>query len=358
MRSRSTLRSLSLAVILLTAALDARAKNLGEWTADLLRDVVQGYSPEKGTDGKYHILVLHPTDSAKFPEADLAHPEVAPSQEKASDDRLEDVYVQLQRAFASERFQCVILNELQPQQIIAAEQFARDFAETQGSGVVLVSVVFRKPERGRIPFAFDPDGQVGFARMHALGAYQLKLRSMKLERPLVPLDRDPAYQDLDQCKPLDPKDRGANPEVICHHNAFANIDSPNYGLQNGILDLEVAVLHVFDEEFDHRVYPRGWGREGYHPHVGLADYLSRSGACAAAGRELKRAKHANSKAKEETEARINRQCTSVALHVPGNGIPAEARWSLLAVRAPGVVESELLPPLRPSLVWGHVAPFR
>jgi len=337
------------------AAHPLQARNVAEWTADLLRDVVQGYRPERGVDGKYHVLVLYRTDGGKVSDFSLRHPEVAPRQEKVADNP-DDVYTQLKSYYAAEGFQSVIVTDLLPQQIIGVEQFARE------SRVVVVALVSAMPERGRIPFAFDGFNQVGFARRQALAPYQLQMKTPPPRRQTVLrlelLDSDLPYQDFDQCTPLNPKDNSFSPEVICHRNAFALIESPaNDTLEKGIRDLEVAVLHVFDEELDHRLYPRGWGREGYHPHVGLADYLSRFGACASVTRELALAKHPNATVKTNIETRIGEQCKSVHNRIARNGVPAGDAWSILRLPA-SASEAQLIPPMQPRPEWAGIFSLR
>ena len=337
------------------AAHHLQARNVAEWTADLLRDVVQGYRPERGVDGKYHVLVLYRTDGGKVSDFNLRHPEVAPRQEKVADNP-DGVYTQLKSYYAAEGFQSVIVTDLLPQQIIGVEQFARE------SRVVVISLVSAMPDRGRVPFAFDGFNQVGFARLEALAPYQLQMKTTPPRRQTVLrlelLDSDLPYQAFDQCTPMNPKDNSFSPEVICHRNAFALLESQaSNTLQEGIRDLEVAVLHVFDEELDHRLYPRGWGREGYHPHVGLADYLSRFGACASVTRELALAKHSNDTVKKNIEERIGEQCKSVHNRIAGNGIPAGDAWSILRLPA-SASEAQLIPPMQPRPEWADIFSLR
>jgi hypothetical protein len=124
--------------------------------------------------------------------------------------------------------------------------------------------------------------------------------------------------------------------------------------KEALRDLDTAILGHFDEQFDIKVYPRGWGLKGYHPHIGLADYLSRYGNCPGAQRELKLAllpKEANKK--KELEQRINAQCTA-----PEVAAMADPHWSILARDDAGAAESELLPPFGPAFVWSEITTLR
>ena len=345
------------ALFLLGLAGTAVAKNVGEWTADLLRDVVAGYNAGRGADGKYHVLVLYRTESGRLLDTDLRHPEITAVQEMVNSGPRSDLYTQVAGLFGSEYFHCVVIADLLPQQVLVVEQFARDYGQTHPFGVVLVSLVADMPGRGRMPFAFDPDKRAGFVRIRALGTFHLAMRTMPPKHPLVLLDHDAPFEELDRCSPLEPRTKGSNPEVICNSNAYKMLDSPSRDAwANAIVDLEVAVLHVFDEELDHRKYPRGWGREGYHPHVGLADYLSRFGYCAAVRRELSLARFVDDPAageeRRKVTERLQKQCSSVASHLAGGGVPLEPGFSFVVARAAPNADPELLPPLRPALVWG------
>jgi hypothetical protein len=345
MDARRILRILCLATFVLGAAVNAGAKNLAEMVASLLRDVVTGYSPPRTDDGKLHVIVLY--NSAPLSDSWLRDAEVESQQKKISSG---DVYAQLVGVDAAEqgRIQCVILVDLEPQQVIAAEQFARD------RKVVIAAVILPfSPDidRGSVPFIFDVPQQVAMMRRDAIPFYGLKLTS-RPPKGVPDLSRESRFRNVDQCLPLLPDDQGANPYIACHDNAFARMSDKN-AWHDGVRDLDAALLGRFDEKLDARVYPRGWGLKGYHPHIGLADYLSRYGNCRGAQQELKIALlPKDEKKKEDLENRINTQCRPTAV--------ADWRlgWSILPLDAAGAGESELLPPFRQTFLWTEIAALR
>lgn len=342
-------RALVVALLALVAARSVAAKNVGEWIADLLRDSVAGRKSIRESDGKFHVLVLYRAEGGSLPYADLRHAEIITLQEKVNDAAAADLYEQVEALYGDKPFHCIVLADLLPQQVVAVEQFARDY------GVVLVSLVTESPERGRVPFAFDPGKHVGFVRIDSLGTYGLSIQRPN-PHPLASLASAP-FEDLDRCAPPDPRMKLERTENICSSSAYKRRDSESRGVwTNAIVDLDVAMLYAFDEQLDHRKYTRAWGREGYHPHIGLAEYLSRFGDCGGVARELLRAHFADDRTtgeerQKETE-RLRKQCTSVSPHVAGGGIPTEARFPIVIARAPSYADPELLPPLQPSFVWG------
>lgn len=338
-----------LITILLIAALPAAAANIGEWTAGLLRDVV-GVKTGRGADGKYDVLVLYRTKA--LDGTDLRHPEITVKQEKV-DNALPDLYQQMESLFGSKYFHCVVVADLLPQQVVVVEQFARDYAQTNPFGFVLVLLIADKLERGRMPFAFDPDKNAGFVRKRALGVYYLDMKKSS-RQPLLALDVTP-YQDLDQCVPLEKQTSGKKMEVICTANADKMRDSPSRDVWiREIVDLEVAVLYAFDEQSDHPKYMRAWGREEYHPHVALAGYLSKMGDCAAMTRELLLARFLDRTELPKRTQQLQRQCSAKGAHFASGRIPREAGLSIMVFRG----DAELLPPFQPTLVWGEVRALR
>ena len=336
MRSHSIHRSLVLAAIVFAAALDARGKNIAEWTVDLLRDVVKWPQPQTLVSDKIRVVILYRQEQARIDDANLSHPDFEERQERVTNG---DIYTQLDGLRTPDyQFQAIIITDLLPQQVVAVEQFARD------RKVVVIAVISRRPDAGGVPFAFDPVKQAAFARYRALRRCDLDFQTLPPKMPMAVLDNDPAYQDIDRCTPMDPADKLANPEVICHRNAFATIESQKREVwESAIRDLDVAMLHVFTEQEDHRQYPRGWGRDGYHPHVGLADYLSKFGNCPAARRELP---FVSENRREKTAQLIDRQCKSVPPHVASTGIPPEPGGT--------IEQSELFAPLRPPRIWSEL----
>ena len=347
MDDRRIFRILCLAAFVLAAAVDAGAKNLAEMAASLLRDVVTGYSPQRADDGKYHVIVLY--NNAPLSDSLLRDDEVDCQQKKIV---LADVYLQLARIDGAERnrIQCVILVDLEPQQVITAEQFARE------RKVVIASVVLPftpDVDRGSVPFIFDVPQQVAMMRSTAVGTYGLQLTSWP-PKGVSELTRESRFRNVDRCPPLLPDDQGAYPYVACHDNAFSRMNDKS-SWQEGVRDLDAAVLGHFDEQFDGKVYPRGWGLKGYHPHIGLADYLSRYGNCRAAQSELKIALlPKDAKKKVELEQRIRAQCTA-----PAVARLADPRlgWSILA-RDDAGGGSELLPPFNPAFLWTEITTLR
>jgi hypothetical protein len=339
-------RILFLAAFIMAAAVDAGAKNLAEMAASLLRDVVTGYSPARAVDGKYHLIVLY--NNAPLGDASLRDDAVASQQKKIT---FGDVYTQLIRIDAAEQrnIQCVILVDLEPQQIIAAEQFGRE------RKVIIASVILPfSPDidRGSVPFIFDVPQQVAMMRSAAVASYGLHLTSWP-PKGVSELARESRFRNVDRCPPLVREDEGAYPYVACHDNAFQRMDDKK-SWQEGVRDLDAAVLGHFDEQFDGKVYLRGWGYKGYHPHIGLADYLSRYGNCPGAQRELKIALlPKDAKQKVELEQRINAQCTATAAVADGR-----LGWSILARDDAGAAESELLPPFSPAFVWSEITTIR
>jgi hypothetical protein len=176
----------------------------------------------------------------------------------------------------------VIVVDLEPQQVIAAEQYARD------RKLVIASVILPfSPDidRGNVPFIFDVPQQVVMMRSAAVASYGLKLTSWP-PKGVPELSTETRFRNVDRCPPLLPDDQGAYPYVACHDNAFARMNDKSVW-KEGLRDLDAAILGHFDEQLDIKVYPRGWGLKGYHPHIGMADYLSRYGNCPGAQRELK-----------------------------------------------------------------------
>jgi hypothetical protein len=344
MNARRICRILFLTTFVIAAAVDAGAKNLAEMAASLLKDVVTGYSPPHADDGKYHVVVLY--NNHPLEDASLRDDNVDSQQKKIS---LGDVYTQLMRIDAAERhrIQCIILVDLEPQQIIAAEQFARD------RKVVIASVVLVSSpdiDRGSVPFIFDVPQQVAMMRSKAVASYGLTSSSPLKGVSEVAQSR---FRNVDVCPPLLREDESAHPYFTCHDNAFRRMDDKN-AWQEGVRDLDAAILGHFDEQFDLKVYPRGWGLKGYHPHIGLADYLSRYGNCEGAQRELKRALlPKDAKKKVELEQRINAQCTAAAAVADGR-----LGWSILARDDAGAAEPELFPPFGPAFAWTEIMTLR
>jgi hypothetical protein len=339
------LRRSILITALLIAALPAAAANIGEWTAGLLRDVT-GVKSGRGAEGKYHVLVLYRANA--LDDADLRHPEIMAREVKAAN-ALPDLYQQMEALFGSGYFHCVVVADLLPQQVVIVEQFARDYAQTNPFGFVLISLIADTLERGRMPFVFDPRRRAGFVRKPALGPYILKLKTSS-RHPLVELDSAPPFDDLDRCVPLEARTKGEKQEVICTTNAFKVLDSPSRDVWvREIVDLEVAALYAFDERLDYRKYERAWGRDGYHPHVALAGYLSKLGDCAAVTRELLLARFLSTAEQQKTTQRLQKQCSSIAAHVASGRVPPEAGLSIVIFRG----DAELLPPFQPPLVWGE-----
>jgi hypothetical protein len=345
MSARQILRILCLATFVLGATVNASAKNLAEMVASLLRDVVTGYSPARADDEKLHVVVL--SNGAPLSDSWFRDAGVESQQQKISSG---DVYEQLVGIDAAEqgRIQCVILVDVEPQQVIAAEQFARD------RRVVIAAVILPfSPDidRGSVPFILDVPQQVAIMRPDAILFYGLKLTSGASKR-VADLGRESRFRNVDQCLPLLPEDRGANSYIACHDNAFARMNDKN-AWHDGVRDLDAALLGRFDEKLDARVYPRGWGLKGYHPHIGLADYLSRYGNCTGAIRELKIALlPKDAKKKDDLEKRIKTQCKATAMADQRLG------WSILALDDTGAGESELLPPFRQTFLWPEIAALR
>jgi hypothetical protein len=305
MRAHRISRILCVAMFVMAAAQNAGAKNVAEMAATLLRDVVTGYSPSVNDDTKFHIVVLY-NENASLTDAMLLDNDVVARRKKII---LDDVYTQLARIDAAEgrRLQCVLVVDLTPQQVIAAEQFARD------RKLVIASVILPSSpdiDRGSVPFIFDMPQQVAIMRSAAVSSYGLRLKSSS-PKGVPELGRETRFRNVDRCPPLVRDDEGAYPYVVCHDNAFARIDDKK-SWQEAVRDLDAAVLGHFGEQFDARAYPRGWGFKGYHPHIGLADYLSRYGNCPGAQRELKIALlPKDTKKKAELEQRITAQCKPV-----------------------------------------------
>jgi len=344
MDTRRIFRVLFLMAFAMAAAVDAGAKNLAEMTASLLRDVVTGYPPTRADDKKWHVIVLY--NSAPLSDSWLRDAGVESQQRKI---RSSDVYTELAGIDAAEqgRIQCVILVDLEPQQVIAAEQFARE------RKVVIAAVILPFApdiDRGSVPFIFDVPQQVAMMRRDAIGSYGLKLTNGS-PKGVPDLMRESRFRNVDQCLPLLPEDRGANPYIACHDNAFARMNDKN-AWHDGVRDLDTALLGRFDEKLDARVYPRGWGLKGYHPHIGLADYLSRYGNCRGAQQELKMAVLPKEADKKALETRMKEQCkpTAVADQRPG--------WSILTLDDASAGESELLPPFRQTFLWTEIAAVR
>jgi hypothetical protein len=355
------IRIFCLATLAIAFAGNAGAKNLAQMAASLLRDIVTGYSPARADDGKYHIVVLY--NEKRLSDASLQAGDVDYQQEKVE---LSDVYTELARidATARKRIQCVILVDLEPQQIIAAQQFARD------RRVVIASVILpfaTAIDRGSIPFVFDVPQQVAMTRSAAVKSYGLRLTSFP-PKGVSELTRESRFRDVDICPPLLPDDQGAYPYVACHDNAFHRIDDQKPGkkplmeaeklkelLNEGLRELDTAILGHFDEQYDGRVYPRGWGLKGYHPHIGLADYLSRYGNCRGAQSELRIAwLPKDEKEKAALTRRITEQCAAAA----GDMKDTKLGWSILARAGSGAGESELLPPFNQALLWTDLSTFR
>ena len=329
------MRRSALAAILVLAPALAQAKTVTEWTFDLLRDVVRWQRPPI----QYKAVIVYREDLVHANQMNRPLAGLQPRLEQAGS--ADDLYEKLTRLNNSDAVHCVILTDLLPDQVLAAEHFALD------AKVVLVAVVSRRPEGGGVPFAFDPVRQVAFVRQRALRRYGLDLQSMPPKLPMVLLDTDDAYRDVDQCAPArDPAEVRANPEVVCHDNAFATIASKNRDdWQKAVRDLDVAVLHAPEEAKDHKVF-RGWGRGEYHPHVGLVEYLLKFPDCSAAWRELPRVHRDRH---DEVARRIGDQCRSVPPHVAGDGVPSNPGWRLA-----GVEEADLLPPFHPKLIGSEL----
>ncbi|HXH93035.1 MAG TPA: hypothetical protein VNN25_15745 [Thermoanaerobaculia bacterium] len=341
MDARQILRILCLASFVMTAAVNAGAKNLAKMVASLL-DVVTGYSPARADDGKYHVIVLY--NSALLSDSQLHDGQVY-AQRKQINNR--DVYAQLVGIDAAERIQCVILVDLAPQQVIAAEQFARD------KKVVIASVLPSSTniDRGSVPFIFDVQQQVVMVRSASISSYGLNWTSSR-PKGVPELAGESRFRNVDSCPPLLPDDRDAYPYVACHDNAFARMNDKS-AWHEGVRDLDTAILINFEEKFDARVYPRGWGLKGYHPHIGLADYLSRYGNCEGAQRELKIALlPKDAKTRAALEQRIKAQCAAHSV------AEQRLRWSILARDNAGAGESELLPPFRPTFLWTEITTLR
>jgi hypothetical protein len=346
MSARRISRILCLAMFVIAAAQNAGAKNLAEMAATLLRDVVTGYSPSHTDDGKFHIVVLY--NDYLLDDSMLRDNDVVAQKKKIA---LVDVYTQLRNIDAAEgrRLQCVIVVDLTPQQVIAAEQFARE------RNLVIASVIltlFPDIDRGSVPFIFDVPQQVAMMRSLAVSSYGLRLKSFS-PKGVPELARETRFRNVDRCAPLVRDDEGAYPYVVCHDNAFARMDDKK-SWQEGVRDLDTALLGHYDDQLDVKVYPRGWGLKGYHPHIGLADYLSRYGNCPGAQRELKIAlMPKDAKKKAELEQRIHAQCTAVAAMAD-----ERLSWSILARDDTGAAESEHLPPFSPPLIWSEIAAIR
>jgi hypothetical protein len=345
MDARRILRILCLATFVVGAAVNAGAKNLAEMAASLLRDVVKGYSPPRATDDKYHVIVLY--NDAPLSDVTLRDDAVVSQQKKISPG---DVYNQLVGIDAAEqgRIQCVILVDLEPPQVIAAEQFARD------RKVVIAAVILPfSPDidRGSVPFIFDVPQQVVMMRGGAVASYGLKLTSPP-PKGVPELARETRFRNVDHCPPLLPEDQGAYPYLACYDNAFFRMNDKTLW-KEAVRDLDAAILGRFDEKFDIKVYPRGWGLKGYHPHIGMADYLSRYGNCPGADRELKLALLPDAKKKDDLHKRITAQCKAAAAVADGR-----LGWSILARDDAGPAESELLPPFGPAFVWSEFTTLR
>jgi hypothetical protein len=334
----------------MTAAQNAGAKNVAEMAATLLRDVT-GYSPALNDDSKFHIVVLYNENSSLI-KAMLTDNDVVITLPKKI--ILDDVYTQLAKIDAAEgwRLQCVIVVDLTPQQVIAAEQFARN------RKLVIASVILpTSPDiyRGNVPFIFDVPQQVAMMRPRAVSSYGLRWKSPP-PKGVPELGRETRFRNVDLCPPLvrDDRDDGSKqPYVVCHDNAFARLNDKK-SWQEGVRDLDAALLGQFVEQYDARVYPRGWGLKGYHPHIGLADYLSRYGNCAGAQRELKIAlMPKDAKKKADLEQRITAQCKPMAAMAD-----ERLSWSILAREDTGAAASEHLPPFTPPLIWSEIAAVR
>jgi hypothetical protein len=335
------MRRLALAAVLLLAPALAQAKTVTEWTLDVLRQVVQWPQPPELDGGKFKAVILYREDLVRANQMNrpLAGLDSKTEQVGGADD--EGLYEKLIRLHNTNHFHCVILTDLLPDQVIAAEHFAR------ATKVALIAVVSRRPAGGGIPFAFDPVTQVAFVRHRALRHYGLDLQSMPPKVPMVLLDTEDAYKDVDRCVPaLDPSNTRANPEVVCHDNAFATIASKNRDdWEKAVRNLDVALLHVFEEAKDHKKF-RGWGREAYHPHIGLIEYLLKFRNCSDARRELP---YVDPDRRDEMDKHISGQCASVAPHVASGGIPSKPDWSMVEVE-----KTELLPPFRPQFDWSEL----
>jgi hypothetical protein len=333
------MRRWTLVAMFVLAPAAAQAKTVTEWTLDLLRDVVQWQQPP----GQYKAVIVYRDDHLRASQFNRPLAGLQPQLEQAGN--ADDLYQRLTRMNNTVRIHCVILTDLEPDQVLAAEHFALD------AKVVLIAIVSRRPEGGGVPFAFDPVRQVAFVRQRALRRYGLGLQSMPPKLPMVMLDTDDAYKDVDQCAPPhDPANNRANPEVVCHDNAFATLASTKREeWLKGIRDLDVAVLHAPNEAKDHKAF-RGWGRGAYHPHIGLVEYLLKLSNCKAAWRELPfvhRDRH------QEIQQRITDRCGSVTAHIAGNGIPTKPDWRMVDVE-----EAELLPPFPVKLVGSELFSLR
>lgn len=327
------MRRFAFAAIFLLAPTAAQAKTVAEFTYDVLQEMVG--------QGKYKAVILYRENALRANQMSrpISGLEVTTEQVGGPDD--EGLYEKLVRLHNTSHFHCLILTDLPADQVIAAEHFAR------AAKVPLIAIVSRRPPGGGIPFAFDPEAQAGFVRKRALQTYGLEWKARSLS--MVQLDTDEAYKDVDRCAPpLDPANNRANPEVVCHDNAFATISSKNRDdWQKAVRDLDIALLHVFEEAKDHKKY-RGWGREAYHPHIGLIEYLLKFRNCGDARRELP---YVDPDRREEMEKRIDGQCASIAPHVANGGIPSKPGWL-------GAGETELLPPFRPQLDWSALFSLR
>jgi hypothetical protein len=337
-------RVLIFAVLLLVAPL-AQAKSVAEWTVDLLRDVVRWPSPPALAGGRYKAAILYREDTARADSIGEQHPGWEATTVKVESGVGDDLFTQMEglRA-AGNQFHCLVITDLEPDQVLAAEHFARK------EKIVLVAIVSRRPEGGSVPFAFDPQRGVAFLRYRALRLSNLDLQTMPPKMPFVMLDSEKAYEEVDRCLP-DPTNKRAKPEMICHDNAFANFGSKERDKwQRGVRDLDVAVLHAFEEEKDHKKYVRGWGRDAYHPHIGLIEFLLKFRNCPAARRELPLV---DASRREEMAGRIDQQCRSVPPDVAGGGVPSKAGLTIMALAR--AEEPELLPPFRPTLVWSELS---
>lgn len=335
------MRRLMLIAVLLVAPL-AQAKTVAEWTVDLLRDVVRWPQPPALAGGRYKAAILYRDDVEQAQRINQPNAGWEATTVRVESDGGRDLFTQLDALRAAGRqFDCLLITDLAPDQVVAAEHFARR------EKIPLIAVVSRRPSGGSVPFAFDPVRQVAFLRYRALRQSDLDLQTMPPKMPFAMLDSEKAYQEIDRClPPHDPADVLAKPEMICHDNAFATVNSRDRDdWQRGVRDLDVAVLHAFNEERDHKKYVRGWGRGGYHPHVGLIEYLLKFSNCPAARRELPLVETGR---RGEIAGKIDAQCRSVPPDVAGGGIPSKTGLTIMAAPA---VAPELPPQFGPAQRW-------
>src|SRR5262245_14802041 len=103
----------------------AQAKTVTEWTLDVLRQVVQWPQPPELAGGKFKALILYREDLVRANQINrpLAALESRTEQVGGADD--EGIYEKLTRLYNTSRFHCIILVDLLPDQMIAAQHFAR-----------------------------------------------------------------------------------------------------------------------------------------------------------------------------------------------------------------------------------------